>query len=285
VKRKTVGVFLVLVMVFLSVTVSFAETTDLPSEEGLFEEEVVEDIIVYLDDAGFDVEDESIDDNGDIVIEAEFNNVVSTITIQEVSNEEIVFDVVEGELENILEVNDEGEVYIDGKEATVELLEEDSTITDEVDSFIANQGSYYRSSATAPYGASAEYTTLKKTTIINVKLNNTIKNIGIGLLTLAIGLLTGGLSIGIQIAIGTAAVIAGNVYDYAKRNDPNSSAISAKLYVYVHRIKGACVVNNAGNLNDKYAYKTITDYYSRSGGTGVKTDTKIAFAYSNYSYW
>ena len=253
--EKVISLLMTFALVISFTITSFAQTEQLPEftngeevideivqgiiEDGDFEEsqesEIFEDIEI-LDSLGLDINNiENVDVvNADIVYSLEINEGITNEIFIEQEAETIIMDVIEGEKHDTLVLEEDGTMYLDGKQVIVETeeffdMEEATTVT-----FSETGGTkWYKQSEAPSKLKKASYKSFPKNPSYrngNVNLNKALRNIAYAtIIAIMLEALTGGTWK--VIAAGGVKSFTGAALIELCTYNPNSKNISFKDYI------------------------------------------------------
>ena len=183
----------------------------------------------------------------------DYGEYINNITILNDSQEEKSLYITQGDIINILTYTSEGKYYINGKEVTFSLEE-----NNEENTIVANyMTQYYQSNP--PIGIEGDYLEyVKFTSCQDVAFSNTFESLAFStFLTIAVAAMSGGLAL----SVGAGCLSA--VYSYLQSADPKSSHASFKCWWYHHK-DGLYI--SAG----KSVYRQFYIWYSKTGFLGAQ---------------
>jgi hypothetical protein len=259
--------------------------TEVSATEDLFEvgsDAVTDEVENLYEDWGFDVTTTGETKNGEDYIKLEYDDIESTVVIDESSDEELALMVIEGNKTNIVEFTDSGEIIVDGSTITTEFFEEtilgDSVGVPAKDVF-ANQAENRWADQKPLYGSASDYTAARKTYTLNYNLNKEAAKLTVAALVLVVAVVPIP-QIKVLGTVISGIAFVGALYNYLNKNDPKNKGISLKGTVSVHKSRGALVKNNG--IDMFYSYKHTVGYYSKKDAKGTKVGTNTFFEHATY---
>jgi len=183
----------------------------------------------------------------------EYGNTEGKITIKEAEYEHIALEIKEGRKENIIAIESDGSVFVNGEEAQF-YPEEDNEI-------LLDKAMY--NTTKCPYGSASAYT------------KKTIDGKKVGYVNLTSGAVTlGAIAVGVVLAAFNptlfatiAATVITGVISYWATEKLNPKYISVKRYEYVHKSKGWQVKSNMATEKRIFKLYPSKNYMGKSKNT------------------
>lgn len=215
----------------------------------LIDLDVADESIDNFKAMGFEINNISIDGDGNLALATHIADTDSAITITMATDNQIAYTVVEGSKRDSVLIDDTGRVFLDGREVIVtteEEMVEDPSAPNDVQ---ADSQARYKS---CPYGKASSYTYYAKKVTKRIQLAKKICKYTITGLSAAMGIFIGGP------AAGVAATVASGILEDAITSD--GDVIKSVAKVYYHAKKKKFMVESSIGCQ-----KEATNYYGKSG--------------------
>lgn len=231
----------------------------------------IQNEISTLEKYGLDtstLEDINIDEDSIEYILRVNENTTSSISINEVENGDIEFDIVEGYLKNKVLIDKNNDIYLDKNKVEFDV---DPTPKDITNLDTKDRANWH--TTTPPSGTTAsDFNVFKySSNIANVALKQMISTITSSAFNLIVGALVFA-NTGFVGALSFA--ISDTILNWAKITDPNSQSMSCKTNVYYHK--------NGNMVNGNFVQKENRTWYTKINYTG---SSKAQIIYQYRAIW
>lgn len=262
--KRIISLAVVCCMFMLTTVSGFAQTTNpLQNSVPIISVPTVEGMISTYDEMGFNVNVITKEINHaeyELEIDTEYGIVEATVdaTMDNKGNQTLKYS--ENGKYNVLEYKTNGDIFLDGEKVEVKT---ESTVTSLDPPTIKGQR-YNKWQKACPYGVASDYSTVYQTISKNLTFQQAISSYGVSVLC---GLLVAIFLTGLPaLFLGSAVTI---VVSYFLNNNPTARAMSGKDVSYVHKTKGAYIIDMG-----EYIYKHIMTFYATQNYTNqVSTST------------